>query len=144
MENKCMVVTATSSDLPKCTIKTEQFEWKIDEPEKFGGLDSAPSPVETLLAAVASCVIAAGHLIASEMEMEIQDIKVTVEGSIDSAKFLGMSSNQRAGFKSIIVNISVNSDAPEDIKNEWMSEVIERCPVIDNLIKPVDIKLKLV
>lgn len=144
MANKSMIVIATSSDLPTTTIKSNQYEWQIDEPVSFGGKASAPSPVETMLAALASCVIAAGHWVANEMKMEIKDIKVAVEGTIDSGKFLGLATKERAGFQSIRINISVNADTPEDVKNEWLAEVIERCPVIDNLRRPVDIQLRLV
>ena len=144
MANKNMLVIATSSDLPTTRIRSNQYEWTIDEPESFGGKASAPSPVEALLGAVASCVIAAGHWVANEMEMEIKDMEVTVDGVIDSGKFLGQSTNQRAGFQSISIHVSINSDAPEVIKSEWLAEVMQRCPVIDNLLRPVDIELKLV
>lgn len=132
-------VEANSAELPKTLIRSGKFEWVIDEPESFGGQSQGPSPVETLLAAVASCVVAAGHWIAGEMDIVIRSIRVTAEGTIDSDKFFGKAAGKRAGFSHIELTISLDTEAGDDLIKEWLDQTLDRCPVIDNLLKPVHI-----
>ncbi|NMB29271.1 MAG: OsmC family protein [Clostridiaceae bacterium] len=132
-------VEANSATLPKTFIRSGKFEWIIDEPESFGGQSQGPSPVETLLAAIASCIVAAGHWIAGEMGIVIHNIRIAVEGTIDSDKFFGKVTSKRAGFSNIELSISLDTEASDDLIKKWLDQTLDRCPVIDNLLKPVHI-----
>lgn len=133
MADTRMVVVASSRNSPLTTIKTQSFEWIMDEPEIFGGASEGPSPVETMLASVASCFVATGQWVAKELDIVIQDLNVTVEGNIDSNRFLGKTRETRSGFSCIDVKLHLHADAPGERIDKWYAEVMERCPVFDTL-----------
>lgn len=143
MADTHMVVVATGGNTPQASIKTNHFEWIIDEPEIFGGQSTGPTPVDTMLASIAGCLIATGYWVSKEMEIEINGMKVAVDGCIDSSKFMGKPSGKRAGFQSIDVSITVNTDAEDAVLDTWLAQIMDRCPVIDNLVAPVTIQAKL-
>lgn len=143
MANSRILVEASSTSLPTTLIKSDKFEWIIDEPEFFGGQSQGPSPVETLLAAIASCIVASGYWIAKEMSFKIISIEVRVNGTIDSDKFFGKVTDKRAGFSNIELTVSLDADVDDKTIYQWLDQVLERCPVIDNLLRPVTIVTEL-
>lgn len=122
-------------------ITSLNHTWYVDEPLAFSGEDSAPSPVEMLLGALASCVVAAGHFIACEMSLEQLPIEVTVEGLIDSARFFGKNIEDRAGFQSIAISINMPPQWSPENQTRWKNEVLSRCPVIDNIMNLTEVTL---
>ena len=74
------------------------FELIVDEPEMLGGDDSAANPVEYLLAGYAGCLNVVFGIVAKELAIEIQSLKINIDGDINPEKFLGISNDERAGF----------------------------------------------
>lgn len=143
MSDKVLSVTAVTGTSAKTQIEAGNFHLTIDEPLLFGGENTAPSPVEFLLASVAGCIGAIGKVAAKELGIEIE-LTSTVEGTIDADRFFGTSENVRAGFQSIRAFIEVRSDCSEMQLSEWKTRVEQRCPVIDNLlhITPLTVDVK--
>ena len=110
-----------------------QFSIAVDEPENFGGKDSAPTPVEYILAGYAGCLNVVDNLIAKEMGFTIKSLEINITGDINPEKLLGISDKERAGFKSLNIQLDINSDATKDMLQKLLTEVKERCPVNDNL-----------
>ncbi len=133
MPDSTITVTATCKDSPRTVIKSGSFSWIIDEPPLFGGKNEGPSPVETLLAAIAGCIPAIGQWVANEQGIKINHIQVDVNGVINADKFFGENDKLRAGFSNITVKINADADWSKEQKNLWLSEVKKRCPVIDNV-----------
>lgn len=136
---KDMVITVVgwrpSPDKPtKMTIRAGNFEIMTD---KLGG--EAPSPIEYLLASYAGCLNIVGNIIAGEMGIKIQDLRVEITGVFNPAKLLS-NKGDRAGYKEIKVKVMVKSDADEETLIKWLSRVRERCPVEDNLANPTPIE----
>jgi uncharacterized OsmC-like protein len=52
---------------------------------------------------------------------------------LNPERFLGSSYQERAGFKSISLNLIPDTDAPIETLTKWLQIVEERCPVKDNL-----------
>lgn len=109
------------------------FEIVVDEPESLGGQDSAPNPVEYILAGYAGCLNVVIHLIAKELNIAIHSLNIDVDGDLNPAKFLGLSDDERAGFQNLNVNIKLESDANPEQEAELFALVKKRCPVNDNL-----------
>ena len=105
----------------------------MDEPENFGGKDSAPTPVEYILAGHAGCLNVVVNLIAKEMGITIKNLDINISGDINPEKLLGISDKERAGFKALNVQIKIDSDASGDVIHKLIDQVKERCPVNDNL-----------
>lgn len=127
-----LTVSATATNTTKTTITAGKHTILIDEPPLFGGNDEAPSPVEMYLASIAGCINAAGQWIAREMNMDLQRMDIHIEGEVDGSKFLKNDNTFRAGFSEIAATVKVVSDSEPSVQEEWLKQVRERCPVIDN------------
>ena len=137
-----MVINAKCDGGTLTTISNGRHIWYIDEPESFGGKDKAPSPVHTLLGAIAGCIVASGYNVAKERDLDLGNIEINVSGDISSKGFWGDNSEDvRPGFTGIVVEISGNPVWSESEKKAWLDEVQRRCPVIDNIIQPTQLSL---
>lgn len=126
-------VTAEAANTTKTYIKTGNHSILIDEPPLFGGEDSAPSPVEMLLASLAGCINAIGQWVAKEMNFTIKKLYINIDGDVDAAAFFTGNFDNRAGFSSIDVTIKLDADITEEQREIWLENVVERCPVTDNI-----------
>ena len=115
------------------------FELVVDEPEMLGGEDSAANPVEYLLAGYAGCLNVVFGIVAKELKVEIKSLDINIDGDINPEKFLGISDNERTGFKSINVNIELRTNADKATEALLIAKVKSRCPVNDNLANPTPI-----
>ncbi len=113
--------------------KARQFSIVVDEPENFGGKDSAPTPVEYILAGYAGCLNVVVNLIAKEMNIAIKNLEINITGNINPEKLFGVSDKERAGFRSLNIHLNMKSDASKELLQKLLNQVKERCPVNDNL-----------
>ena len=133
MEDLIFSISGNSVTPTRFEGKVRQFSIAVDEPENFGGKDSAPTPVEYILAGYAGCLNVVVNLIAKEMGITIENLKINITGDINPEKLLGISDKERAGFKSLNIQLDIKSDASRDMIQKLLSQVRERCPVNDNL-----------
>lgn len=133
-------VIGNSATQTKYEGSARHFKITVDEPHALGGNDDAPNPVEYILAGYAGCLNVVIHLVAKELDIKINSLKIEISGDIDPARLLGISFKERAGFLSLKVDIDLDSDADEDKQNLLFKQVKERCPVNDNLsnITPIE------
>ena len=115
------------------------FELVVDEPEMLGGEDSAANPVEYLLAGYAGCLNVVFGIVAKALKVEIKSLDINIDGDINPEKFLGISDNERTGFKSINVNIELRTNADKATEALLIEKVKSRCRVNDNLANPTPI-----
>ncbi|WP_251330806.1 OsmC family protein [Haloplanus pelagicus] len=101
------------------------------------------SPLEHLLGSLAACLNVIGHMVAKEYGIVVRDVAVHVAGDIDTAKYRGDATEPRAGFETIRVDVTVDSDADDETLAAWLADVEERCPVADNLDTGTDIDVTL-
>ena len=133
MEDLIFSINGKSITPTRYEGKVRQFSIAVDEPENFGGKDSAPTPVEYILAGYAGCLNVVVNLIAKEMNIAIQHFKINITGDINPDKLLGISEKERAGFKSLNIQLDIKSDASKEMSQKLLNQVKERCPVNDNL-----------
>jgi len=103
MSDLIFSVKGQSKSATKFTAQARQFSLTIDEPEALGGRDESANPVEYILAGLAGCLNVVGHLVAKELDLELKHLDIEVSGNINPNRFLGLSEQERAGFKSITV-----------------------------------------
>ncbi|TVQ07526.1 MAG: OsmC family peroxiredoxin [Bacteroidetes bacterium] len=137
-------IKAQSASAAKTIVKARNFEIIVDEPADLGGSDSAPNPVEYVLAAFAGCLNVMGHLIAGEMGFELRSLKIDISGNLNPAKLFGQSNEERAGYKTIVVRMTPDCDADDATLEKWLHSVEQRCPVSDNLQNITPVKVALV
>ncbi|MBC7594265.1 MAG: OsmC family protein [Kineosporiaceae bacterium] len=87
-----------------------------DEPSTIGGTDTAPNPVEQLLAALGNCLAVGYAANASVAGIAIESLSIGLKGDLNLKTFLGLEAGH-AGFDSITAKVNLISDAPrEDIE----------------------------
>jgi len=134
-------VNGESNSSTQFVAKARQFKLVIDEPNDLGGTDQDANPVEYILAGLAGCINVIGHIVADELGFKIRKLNIEVSGDINPNKFLGLYSSERAGFKSIGLNLIPETDADINTLSKWLTIVEERCPVKDNLDNKTPVKL---
>ncbi len=136
-------IKARSENPTKTIVEARDFKIIVDEPKNLGGTDAGPNPVEYVLAALAGCLNVVGHLIAKEMDFTLRGIELEIEGELDPAKFMGKTTEERAGYKEIRVMIKPDADANKEILDKWVIAVKDRCPVSDNIAHETPVKIEL-
>ncbi|MBC7216879.1 MAG: OsmC family protein [Candidatus Caldatribacterium sp.] len=113
--------------------KVRNFSLSFDEPPSLGGKDSAPNPVEGLLAALIGCLGIVTAVVAREKNLPVEKIAIEAEGDLDPRGFMGQYDLVRPGFLAIRFVMKVSGKlSPEELK-ALLDEVKKRCPVSDVL-----------
>lgn len=105
---------------------------RADEPAALGGSDSAPDPVELLLASLASCVSIGLVTQAAKRGVEFRSMDITVEGNLDVRGYFGDAS-VRPGFSDVRYTVRVGSDAPPEVLATILQEAERTSPMFDNI-----------
>lgn len=136
-------VKTQSKNPTKTVVEVRGFKIIIDEPESLGGTNDGANPVEYVLAAFSGCLNVIGHIVAKEMGFTLRGIEFEIEGDLDPAKLFGQTTEERAGYKEIRVNIKPDTDANRQILEKWLEVMESRCPVRDNIANPTTVKIAL-
>jgi len=128
-------ISGESESSTKMNLRAGKFKMIIDEPANMGGTDEGPSPVQMLLTALAGCLNVTGFHVAKERGLNLEKMKISIEGDMNPCTFMGCSFEERAGFQDIIVKIKPTfKDAVEEsVIEDWVKETEARCPVTDNI-----------
>lgn len=121
-------------------VNVRSFEFSSDEPEQLGGTDIGPNPVEYVLGALAACqeIVVKTH--AALLNIEVNSVKVNVQGDIDLQGFLNIA-EERAGFKDIKFETIIETEEKDSDKLDKLKELtIDRCPVLDIIQNPVPVE----
>ena len=110
-----------------------EFTYEADHPQVLVGRDEAPTPVEFLLHALASCLTAGIGNIAAARGVTLHEVQSTVEGNMDLRGILGISDEVRNGYREIRVSFDVKGDAPEEKLREIVEQARARSAVYDVL-----------
>jgi uncharacterized OsmC-like protein len=103
-------------------------ELPSDEPSALGGTDTAPNPVEQLLAALGHCLTVGYAANASAQGIELTEVRVQVRGDLDLHAFLGLRPGH-AGFTGITATVHLAADAPAEQLEELHRAVVATSPV---------------
>lgn len=70
-------------------------------------------------------------------------VEIEISGEFDPAKFMGESTDERAGFQDITITIEADTDADDATLQQWAEQTEERCPVTDNVqnTTPMDLSV---
>lgn len=99
-----------------------------DEPPSFGGQDSAPNPMELILAALNGCLAVMIQVIAREKGVQVDAVRFHAEGQLDLRGAMGDPSVP-AYFRTVRERVEVASPANEQQIRALQEEVQRRCPV---------------
>ncbi len=136
-------IQSKSETAARTEIETRGFKLIVDEPAELGGTNLAPNPVEYILAGYAGCINVVAHLTAKELNIELQNLQISIEGDLNPARLFGTSFQERAGYQNINISLKTTNQIDEALKNKWLQEIENRCPVNDNLrnVTPINFSL---
>lgn len=105
----------------------------IDEPLSLGGTDKGPNPVEYILAALGGCINVLVATFAENFDVEVNDVRVHIEGDLDPDGFLGKNPNVRPGYEEIRYRVELDSPSLQENIDALLEHVDKVCPVKDTL-----------
>lgn len=138
------IVEGESLTATRFDATARQFSILVDEPPALGGEDLGANPVEYLLAAYAGCINVVAHLTARELGIHVIKLSISVSGDLNPGRFLGLSDEERAGFKHIEVKFLPITDATPELLQKWVETIKRRCPINDNLASPTPLSFNVV
>jgi putative redox protein len=127
----------------RSVVRIRQFQIPVDEPPTLAGADTAPSPVELVLAALASCQEITYRLYADALGIPLRGVAVTLEATLDPRGFFGVREGVRPGFQAIRGTVTLHSPAPAADLQRLRQTVDAHCPVLDLLANPTPVTLDL-
>ncbi|MCV2880405.1 OsmC family protein [Actibacterium sp. XHP0104] len=119
--------------------RKETFTIAADHPEVFHAADTAPTPPEIVLAALASCLTGGLAAVAQHRGIQLRSARAVVEGDVDVRGILGMDADIRNGFSAIRVSFEVDADASEDDIRALVAQSQKRSAVFDMLTNPTNV-----
>ena len=121
--------------------KTE-FTFDADHPQIFASEDHGATPVELVLAGLASCLTAGVASVAQNRDIQLNSVKATLEGGMDIQGILGIDSDVRNGFNGIKVTYDIDADAtPEEIR-AVVAQSQKRSAVYDAITNPTNVTVE--
>lgn len=136
-------VSTSAAEGDRLMTKSEirSFRVPMDEPRDLGGDDTAPNPVEMVLAALGSCQAIVYRAFAVALGMDIRKIEVHAKGHLDLRGFLNMA-DVPAGFTNVTFTTRVVSPEPPEKIRQLAGLVEKHCPVMDTLQRPLTVRGK--
>lgn len=119
-----------------------RFTFDADHPEVFASEDHGATPVEIVLAGLASCLMAGIASVAQMRDIQLRSVTATLEGGMDIQGILGIDADVRNGFDGIRVRYEIDADAsPEDIR-AVVAQSQKRSAVYDIITNPTNVTVE--
>jgi len=119
-----------------------QFTFDADHPEVFASEDRGATPVEIVLASLASCLTAGIASVAQMRDIQLRSVSATVEGGMDIQGILGMDREVRPGFDGIKVTYNIDADATPDEIKAIVAQSQKLSAVFDVITNPTNVAVE--
>jgi len=119
-----------------------KFTFEADHPEIFASEDHGATPVEIVLAGLASCLTAGIASVAQNREIQLRSVKAVLEGGMDIQGILGIDSDVRNGFDGIKVTYHIDADATKDELRALVAQSQKRSAVFDIVTNPTNVTVE--
>ena len=118
------------------------YSFEADHPEVFASEDNGATPVEIVLAGLASCLTAGVAAVAQARKVQLRSVSATLEAGMDIRGILGVDEDVRNGFDGIKVTYKIDADAsPEDIR-AIVAQSQKRSAVYDIITNPTNVTVE--
>jgi len=121
--------------------KTE-FNFEADHPEIFASEDLGATPVELVLAGLASCLTAGVAAVAQNRGIQLRSVEAQLEGSMDIQGILGVDGDVRNGYNDIKVKFNIDADASQEDIEALVAQSQKRSAVYDVVTNPTDVSVE--
>ena len=122
--------------------RPKPFHFDADHPELFASEDKGATPVEIVLAALASCLTAGIAAVAQNRNIQLRSVKATLEAGMDMQGILGIDSEVRNGFDGIKVVFHIDADATRDEIKALVAQSQRRSAVFDVVTNPTNVAVE--
>jgi uncharacterized OsmC-like protein len=112
-----------------------------DHPTVLCGADTGPTPVEWLLHALATCLMAGVGNVAAARGIKLNEVKAKIEGDIDLLGLLGLSKDVRIGYQGIRVSFEIDGDATPEQLEQIVMQSKARSAVFDVITNGVAVSV---
>lgn len=127
------------------TTRAGRFTMSSDEPSSLLGTDTALSPAEYILQALAGCYTVTLAANAAARGIELGSYKLELEADFDLASFLGVAPDEPPGAREIRVTINLRAPgASREELEDLVHTVEQRSPIRDTLVRPVQVQTTLI
>ena len=116
-----------------------QFVFDADHPECFASEDLGATPVEIVLAGLASCLTAGVAAVAQYRQIQLRTVTATVEGHMNVLGILGADPDVRTGFNDISVRFDIDADASAEEIEALVAQSQKRSAVFDIITNPSNV-----
>lgn len=117
------------------------YRYDGDHPMVLCGEDEAPTPVEFLLHALATCLTAGIANIAAARGINLTEVESTVEGDINLLGLLGLDDSVRNGYERMRISFKIRGDASADKLRAVVEQSRARSAVFDVITNAVPIQI---
>jgi uncharacterized OsmC-like protein len=121
--------------------KTE-FTFEADHPEIFASEDLGATPVELVLAGLASCLTAGVAAVAQNRGIKLRSVEAKLEGKMDIQGILGVDSDVRNGYDDVKVTFDIDADASQKEIEAIVAQSQKRSAVYDIVTNPTNVMVE--
>ncbi len=136
MQKKNIMATITATlktEKYTTTLFTENHAFLVDEPIEVGGANKAPSPLEYLAGALASCTAITIKMYAERKDWQLEEVSVKVDFQRN------IQENTAFARKEIVLKGNISQE-----QKERLLTIAKQCPIHKILTNPVEIESVLV
>ncbi len=122
-----------------CDIEDGPWELVADEMPGDGGAGLGPDPGVLGRAALGSCLAMGYVMWASQMDVPLDSVEVTVEADYDASGMYGIDDSVDPGFQAMRYNVSISSPAPEERVRELVEFADRHSSLLDSFRRAVPV-----
>ncbi|SET16297.1 Uncharacterized OsmC-related protein [Oceanobacillus limi] len=111
----------------------------VDEPERLGGTNAGPNPLEYFLGALSACTSIMVAYVAKEQNFSYQGLDYVTDGTIDPRGFKGEEGIQTY-FQTVKLEVVIETEESEGALELLKETVEKRCPLY-NLLRDAGVEV---
>ena len=128
---KTVSINAVGGEGFLINVAARDFNLVVDQPPASGGKDLGANPLEYALASLGACMVTIGKIIAKQERIDLRGMSCKVDGDIETAVLMGKTTEPRAGFVDIRMEIDIDADMTAEEKLDFVKRIEARCPISD-------------
>ena len=125
----------------ECTARGKSFI--LDEPEELGGSNGGMNPGEALLNALGGCKYIVAKMYCEKLKINLQEIKLEMEGEIDTDGLMGKNKNAKIGFSKITTNYYIKANNSKEEIEKFIEYIEDHCPMKDTIYNRPEMNAKI-
>lgn len=124
----------------RTAISVREFDdFIVDEPERLGGTNKGPNPLEYVLGGLTSCTSVMIGMISKEMDFSYEGVDFENNGAIDIRGLQGVE-GVSTHFQTVDLQVVLHTNESDARVEALKEEVEKRCPVF-NLLKDAGVQI---